>query len=64
VAHQACIWFSPTGTFRYPKELYELTDHNALFRNLCFVETQIHGRGEPEIEYFDLQHDETARSRR
>jgi predicted dehydrogenase len=58
--HQACIWFSPTGTFRYPKELYELTDHNALFRNLCFVETEIHGRGEPEIEYFDLQYDEVS----
>ena len=55
---RACIWFSPTGTFRYPKELYELTDHFALFRNLCFVETQIYGRGEPEITHFDLQHDE------
>jgi len=55
---RACIWFSPTGTFRYPKELYELTDHFALFRNLCFVETQIYGRGEPEITNFDLQHDE------
>lgn len=54
----ACIWFSPTGTFRFPKELYELTDHNVLFRNLCFVETQVFGRGEPEITYFDLQHDE------
>ncbi len=54
----ACIWFSPTGTFRYPKELYELTDHYALFRNLCFVETQVFGRGEPEITLFDLQHDE------
>lgn len=57
---RCCIWFSPTGTFRYPKELYELTDHNALFRNLCFVETQIFGRGEPEIRYFDLQHDELS----
>jgi len=55
---RACIWFSPTGTFRYPKELYELTDHNAFFRNLCFVETQTFGRGAPEIDYFDLQHDE------
>lgn len=55
---RACIWFSPTGTFRYPKELYELTDHFALFRNLCFVETQIYGRGDPEIRHFDLQHDE------
>jgi predicted dehydrogenase len=55
---RACIWFSPTGTFRYPKELFELTDHNAFFRNLCFVETQVYGRGEPEITYFDLQHDE------
>ncbi len=55
---RACIWFSPTGTFRYPKELYELTDHSALFRNECFVETQIYGRGEPEITHFALQHDE------
>ncbi|MEA3402684.1 MAG: Gfo/Idh/MocA family oxidoreductase [Armatimonadota bacterium] len=54
----ACIWFSVTGTFRYPKELYELTDHNALFRNLCFVETQVFGRGEPEVRQFDLQYDE------
>lgn len=55
---RACIWFSPTGTFRFPKELFELTDHFALFRNLCFVETQVFGRGEPEITHFDLQHDE------
>ncbi len=54
----ASIWFGVGGTFRYPKELYELGDHCALFRNDCFVETGIHGRGEPEIAKFDLQYDE------
>jgi predicted dehydrogenase len=54
----ACIFFSATGTFRYPKELYELTDHAAIFRNLCFVETQIFGAGQSESRSFDLQSDE------
>ncbi|MCD6359862.1 MAG: Gfo/Idh/MocA family oxidoreductase [Armatimonadetes bacterium] len=54
----ACIWFGVGGTFRYPKELYELADHSALFRNECFVETQIFGRGEPEVRTFDLQYDD------
>jgi len=54
----ACIWFGVGGTFRYPKELYELADHCALFRNECFVETQIYGRGEPEIQTFPLQYDD------
>jgi predicted dehydrogenase len=53
----ACIWFGVGGTFRYPKELYELTDHCGFFRNLCFVETEIHGLGEPEQRTFDLQYD-------
>ena len=54
----ACIWFGVGGTFRYPKELYELADHAALMRNLCFVETEVYGLGEPQRRLFDLQHDE------
>lgn len=54
----ACVFFGVGGTFRYPKELYEICDHAALFRNLCFVETEIFGSGEPEAKRFALQFDE------
>lgn len=56
--HRACICFSPVGTFEYPKELFELMDHAALFRNECFVETQIYGAAGTEIKTFPLQFDE------
>ncbi len=43
--------FSCSGTFDYPKELFELTDNAALFRNLFFVEKQLlrHARQRPGI---------------
>jgi len=56
--HRACIIFSATGTFRFPKELYELTDHNALLRNLCFVETEYYGLEGVEGTKYPLQFDE------
>ena len=49
--------FSPVGTFEYPKELYELMDHAALFRNLCFVETETWGAAGTERKHFPLQFD-------
>jgi predicted dehydrogenase len=55
--HRACIMFSPVGTFEYPKELFELMDHAALFRNLCFVETEVYGAAGTERKNFPLQFD-------
>jgi predicted dehydrogenase len=55
--HRACIMFSPVGTFEYPKELYELMDHAALFRNLCFVETEVWGAAGTERQTYPLQFD-------
>ena len=40
---QALIIFAATGTFRFPKELYEIADHAAFLRNLNFVENQYFG---------------------
>ncbi len=52
---QAIIMFSVTGTFRYPKEQFELTDHGALMRSLCYVENQYYGiAGVEEKRYFPL----------
>lgn len=56
--HRACIMFSPVGTFEYPKELFEIMDHAALFRNLCFVETETYGAAGTERKTFPLQFDE------
>ncbi|MCE5240034.1 Gfo/Idh/MocA family oxidoreductase [bacterium] len=56
--HRACIMFSPVGTFEYPKELFELMDHAALFRNLCFVETETYGAAGFERKTFPLQFDD------
>ncbi|MEN6641823.1 MAG: Gfo/Idh/MocA family oxidoreductase [Armatimonadia bacterium] len=55
--HKACIMFSPVGTFEYPKELFEIMDHAALFRNLCFVETESWGAAGTERKTFPLQFD-------
>ena len=49
--------FACSGTFDFPKELYELSDQAALFRSLHFVENNYYGMPENEPEYFDLQHD-------
>lgn len=52
---QAVLIFTVTGTFRYPKEQYELTDHGALLRSLGFVENQYYGiAGVQEKRYFPL----------
>jgi len=57
--HRACIFFASTGTFNYPKELYEIQDHAVLFRNECFVETGIYGRSvEPEVKSWPFQFDD------
>jgi predicted dehydrogenase len=56
--HQCCIFFGVTGTFDYPKELYELMDHGALFRSECFVENQVFGQEQPVCTTFPLQFDE------
>lgn len=56
--HKASIMFSPVGTFEYPKELFELMDNAALFRNLCFVETEVWGAAGMEKKTFPLQFDE------
>ena len=49
--------FSCSGTFDFPKELYEVTDNAALFRSLHFVENDYYGMPENEPEYFGLQSD-------
>jgi len=55
---RACIFFSSNGTFDYPKELYEIQDHAALFRNLCFVENEAYGLPEPWRKVYPLQFDD------
>ncbi len=55
---RASIFFSANGTFDYPKELYMITDHGALFINHCFVENQWYGIGEPVKKTYPLQYDE------
>ena len=49
--------FSCSGTFDFPKELYEVTDNAALFRSLHFVENNYYGMPDCDSEFFDLQHD-------
>lgn len=52
---QAIIMFMVGGTFRYPKELYEVADHGAFMRNLCMVENQYYGvAGVEEKRYFPI----------
>ncbi len=47
--------FTCSGTFDYPKELYELTDNAALFRNLFFVENNYYGMPDNAPEVFPMQ---------
>ncbi len=54
----ASIIFAVGGTFQFPKELYELTDHAAFFRNLCMVETEYHGLEGVSGQKYPLQFDE------
>ncbi len=49
--------FSCSGTFDFPKELYEVTDNAALFRSLHFVENDYYGMPDNSPEYFALQAD-------
>jgi len=49
--------FSSSGTFDYPKELFEVTDNAALFRSRFFVENTYYGMPDNETEYFPLQYD-------
>ncbi len=49
--------FSCSGTFDYPKEIFELTHNAALFRSLFFVENNYYGMPENQPETFKLQHD-------
>ena len=49
--------FSCSGTFDFPKELYEVTDNAALFRSHAFVENTYYGVPGLEPEYFPLQSD-------
>lgn len=47
-----CLFFSASGTFEYPKELFEIQCRGNLLRSECFVENQYFGRGEPETRQF------------
>ena len=49
--------FSCSGTFDFPKELYEVTHNAALFRSLHFLENNYYGIPGAESEYFPLQCD-------
>ena len=49
--------FSCSGTFDFPKELYEVTHNAALFRSLAFVENNYYGMPDNGTEYFPLQAD-------
>lgn len=53
----ACIFFSASGTFEYPKELLEVQHGGKIFRSECFVENQYFGRGERTVKTFPLQAD-------
>ncbi|MBO4304221.1 MAG: Gfo/Idh/MocA family oxidoreductase [Lentisphaeria bacterium] len=49
--------FSCSGTFDFPKELYEVTGKASLFRSLHFVENNYYGMPEDAPEFFPLQRD-------
>ena len=53
----ACIFFSASGTFEYPKELLEVQHGGKILRSECFVENQYLGRGERTVKTFPLQAD-------
>ena len=48
--------FSCSGTFDFPKEMFEVTHNAALFRSLFFVENNYYGFPGAEPEYFAMQH--------
>ena len=49
--------FSCSGTFDYPKEIFELSHNAALFRSQFFVENNYYGMPDAGSETFALQHD-------
>lgn len=51
------LFFSPNGSFEYPKELIEIQNQGKIFRSECFVENQYFGLGERTIRKFPLQRD-------
>jgi predicted dehydrogenase len=53
----ATIVFHCTGTFDYPKEMYQLASDAALFKNMFFVENRYYGMPDAQSECFPLQHD-------
>lgn len=55
---RACIFFGASGTFDYPKELYEIQHHSALFINHCFVENEYYGVPGLEGKTYPLQFDD------
>ena len=51
------LTFNCSGTFDYPKELFEVTAGNALFRSEFFVENTVYGvPGAEKPEYFPMKH--------
>jgi len=52
-----CLFFSVNGTFEYPKELIEITDHGALFINECFVENRTYGAVGETHKTYNMQFD-------
>jgi predicted dehydrogenase len=50
------LTFSCSGTFDYPKELFEVTAGNAFFRSEFFVENNTYGIPGAETEYFPMKH--------
>ncbi len=53
----ATINFHCSGTFEYPKEMYNLTARGALFKNLFFVENRYYGIPDLDREIFPMQYD-------
>ncbi|MBR2373790.1 MAG: Gfo/Idh/MocA family oxidoreductase [Lentisphaeria bacterium] len=50
------LTFSCSGTFDYPKELFEVAAGNAFFRSEFFVENNTYGVPGAETEYFPMKH--------
>jgi predicted dehydrogenase len=56
----ATLVFSCSGTFDYPKEMYQVSSKAALFQNLFFVENRYWGIPGAKTETFPMQHDPFA----
>lgn len=57
----ATLVFSNSGTFDYPKEMYQVSSKAALFQNLFFVENRYWGMPDTQPEFFPLQYDPFTR---